>query len=726
MVAIIKKNFRLQNARDFLESLKSHPRVSSGAAAPLEESTLLQVAPTAGSTVNATATYQWTWPISNTVTDKQSNSIQLKTDAVYGLREKIGTHLYDRNHYVFIGKSTKWVPQDWPGNTDLFNSFLDPAPELAPKPALDTAEEERRVWDEILGLKKITDLSASLVIPRSDWDGTGKTVYRIYDDRDPNLYNTPTQSDRQRIIGGRPNAEQYRVGNFYVINSEYDLFICIETGLNSLGLPNASTEEPRRTQHPEQLIDFSSQDGYVWKYITSIKQADVVKFTTDHWIPVRTLIPQEIKASQLDLISGGLEDPQAVVQAQAQPGSVLSFVVENPGEQNDSYTTTHTGVLTSPTNSSTPGVPSTATLNLSETLSPPPPLSTSNNAYANMHIYITSQGRGLGEVYTIASYNPSAGGSPQITLATGEQWSTAITNPADPTIKITYDILPKLTVTSNGTQPVKLKPVVSNGRISRVKVIDPGLNASSVIVTVDPTSGLTQSTPPKVPAKVRAVLSPRLGLGADPEKDLGAFYVLLNAKFSHDDPSGDFPLSNDYRQIGIIRDVRKKSDDPNEDGKLATADTLNACDGLSVDTVVGKPTGLTPFQSDEIIKQTYVNSSGTTVTARARLIEFKGDDANLDPLTNEPLAYIISYIQTPETGYEKFIVSRDSSEYIETERKDSQNNVLGPDFQSTCNVRSLIPAEAKKYHGEILYLENRRAILRAKEQTEDIKAIIEF
>jgi hypothetical protein len=703
MVAIIKKNFRLQNARDFLEGIKAHPRIEAGLPAPLEESGDLTVLAPAAGALTTEATYSWTWTISNTVTDKTQNSTQLKKDAVFGLREKIGGHIYDRNHYLFIGKTTTWKPEDWPGNTELFNSLLDPSPELAPKPALDTLEEERRVWDEMIGLKKITDLTASLVIPRSDWDGTGKTVYRVYDDRDPNLYSPPTVDDQIRLIGSRTGL---RVGNFYALNSEYDLFVCIETGLNSNGLPNVSTEEPRRTQTPGDLIDYSDIDGYVWKYITTIKQADVTKFTTDQWMPIRTLIEQEIKASEIDEATGGLADPQAVVQSTAKSGSVLSVIIENPLDQVDSYSTTHTGILTVPTN--TTGNQSTATLNLA-TGDNPPALSPNINAYANMHLYITSVGRGNGEVYNIASYNPQ---SKQITLVDGQQFSEALANPTpqQATITITYDILPIVTVNSNGTTSVKVKPIVSNGRISRIKVLDPGQNATSVIVTVNSTSGLNQS---KVPAKARAVLGPGKGLGADPEKDLGAFFVLLNVKLSHNDISGDFPLSNDYRQLGIIRDVK------NPNGKLATSDTLNACAGLSVQNPDG-PNPLTPFVADEIVVQKYIGSDNKEVVARARLLEFKPDP-------NLAGAYIISYIQTPETGYKPFVSSAgDTNKYLFSERKDTSGNLLGADLQSSCEIRLNISSEIKKFDGQILYLENRRAVLRAQEQTEDIKAIIEF
>ena len=693
MAAIIKKNFRLQNARDFLENLKAHPRVTDGTASPLEDSSDLVVQEVQEGATTTQATFGWEWTVSNTVTDTSQTSPELRADAIKGLRDKIGAHIVDRNHYLFIGKSTPWT--DTTGN-----SLLAPATELAPSTALDTLEEERRVWDEMLGLKKITDLSTSLVIPRSDWDGTGKTVYRVYDDKNPNLHNTP--NEEEELVANVPRGiEGLRLGNFYALNSEYDLFICVETGKTSDGDPSPSTEEPRRTQSPTELIDYSAIDGYIWKYVTTIKPADITRFTTDSWIPVKTLTAQEIKESQDEETAGGLPNPQALVQDGASPGSVVSFIVDNAREQIDAYTTTHAGELNSPLNL-VGDTGATATLSASGSGSEP---SSTANAYQNMHLYITSS-RGLGEIYTIAAYDAN---QKTITLTQGQNWSRIIGNPTaeEAALPITYEILPIVTVESNGTSSIKIKPVVENGRISRVKLIDGGENATHVKVTVDTSSGKNTGTQT---AKVRAVLSSVKGLGADIEKDLGAFFVMLNARLSHSDESGDFPLSNDYRQLGIIRDVR------NHDGSLATSSTLNACASLDVQDVSN--TTLPIFEVDEIITQKYT-VDGIEKTAKAKLIEFKDQASGV---------YTIGFIQTPETGFVNFAVSTDdTATYLTTERRDPATQiVLSGSQQVTCKIRAIVSPEIKKFDGEILYLENRRAVLRSPEQTEDIKAIIEF
>ena len=50
----------------------------------------------------------------------------------------------------------------------------------------------------------------------------------------------------------------------------------------------------------------------------------------------------------------------------------------------------------------------------------------------------------------------------------------------------------------------------------------------------------------------------------------------------------------------------------------------------------------------------------------------------------------------------------------------------GADSLCEATISSVVDEEVKKYEGDILYLENRRAILRSEDQVEDIKVIIEF
>ena len=549
MTAIIKNNFRLRNAKDFLENLK------------------------------------------------------------------VGEHSTDRNHYLFIGKPTVWG--DGSQNDELY-----------PILPSDTLEEEARVWDEMLGLKKISETYGSLVIPRSDWDVTANTIYAIFDDRDADLHRQPTQQRIQDASVTNNNA-----GTFYVLNSDYELFVCIENGSNSV-----STVKPVKPPTVTDLIDYSDQDGYVWKYVTTIQQSDIVKFLTDSWMSVKTVVSDD-----------GSE--QWTIQQNAVAGEVISVVVEDGGS---GYVKVHDGTLSNVQNSAGKG---TATLNALPSGDAP---SATIDHYAGCQIHIVD-GTGNGEIYTIESYDGSV-----ITLT--EEWVTTANGDE-------YKILPSLSVSSNGTSDIKLRPVVDSGIITRVLIIDGGENVTQVTSSIIDSAGGSG-------AIVRAILSPPKGLLSDPEKDLGAFYAMLNAKLSYTEGSGDFPISNDYRQIGIIRNVKNSSD------VLATEETLIATKKLELTNVVAGANGL--FRSDEVISDGNVS---------AIVLDF--DEVNST----------LTFIQNPDTGYGDLTVS---------------STITGSDSLCEATISSINDEEVMKHEGDILYLENRRAILRSEDQVEDIKVIIEF
>jgi hypothetical protein len=72
--------------------------------------------------------------------------------------------------------------------------------------------------------------------------------------------------------------------NYYVINSEYKVYICIDngsSGINTTG--NASQDEPTFTDlEPSKAGE--SGDGYVWKYLFSVSPSDIIKFDSTEYI----------------------------------------------------------------------------------------------------------------------------------------------------------------------------------------------------------------------------------------------------------------------------------------------------------------------------------------------------------------------------------------------------------------------------------------------------------
>ena len=57
-------------------------------------------------------------------------------------------------------------------------------------------------------------------------------------------------------------------------------------------------------------------------------------------------------------------------------------------------------------------------------------------------------------------------------------------------------------------------------------------------------------------ATARAIVSPINGHGSDVFTELGARYVMINTRLNYAEGSGDFPVVNDYRRIGIIKNPK--------------------------------------------------------------------------------------------------------------------------------------------------------------------------
>ena len=632
MTAIIKNKFRLQNARDFLEGFIQHPRMQDAQPKNILDS--IVVTSVNSGTKTASAQLNFNWTLDTRITDFATNNPQIKNDSERGLVTSIGTHIKDRNHYLFIGKALPW------GSTT--------AAEATPPLPLDTMVEEKEVWQEMLSLKKISSLDASLVIPRSDWDEKQRTVYVPFDDKDANLYRHPTATE---IATQQPSGKF--AGTFYALTDEAHLFVCIENGNGS-----ASTAKPRRPSVATELIDYKHIDGYVWKYITTIKPSDITKFLTDSWIPVRTLgdVPNDGSA-------------QWQVEQGASKGSILSLLIENQGS---GYTKTHVGTFA---NLSTSSGNATATLVGAVGNEP----SSNMDYYVGAQLYVT-EGQDAGESYEIIAYD-TTGGARQVKVR--GLWNVNTTTSK-------YAILPKIDVQSDSSAPISLRPEVVSGKITTIKILSAGQDASFVDVTVAANSAQVSGG---THAKIRAVLGPVDGLGKDPEKDLGAYFVMLTAKLTHQEGAGDFPQQNDYRQIGIIRNVRASS------GQLATQTTLNAAKRLTLTNITSGS-----FLPDEPLLLS--SDGGNTWASAGQVLEYA-----TDPTQNNVAHMSIFKPLGPGATLSSTNVG---------------NSVKGVLSGTQATITGITLEEVKKFEGEILYLENRRPILRSPDQIEDNKAIIEF
>ena len=162
-------------------------------------------------------------------------------------------------YYSFIGLPNPFdIQSDWDTNP--------PSPK-------DSFSEEDDYWDTMIALKKINASDVRQVITRRVW--TSGTTYDMY------------RSDYSRTntakVSGSTNLYS---ASYYVLNSDYRVYACLHNGMdpdNPNGKP--SLDEPTFTDL-EPKVAGTSGDGYIWKYLYTIKPSDIVKFESTDFIPV--------------------------------------------------------------------------------------------------------------------------------------------------------------------------------------------------------------------------------------------------------------------------------------------------------------------------------------------------------------------------------------------------------------------------------------------------------
>ena len=162
-------------------------------------------------------------------------------------------------YYSFIGL---------PNPTDYQSDWNSSPP--APK---DNFREENDYWDTMVALKKINASDVRQVIPKRTWtSGTTNDMYR----HDYSVTNTASVSGATNLYSAF----------YYVMNSDFRIYVCLQNGTdpnNPNGKP--SLDEPTFTDLEPRSAG-SSGDGYIWKYLYTIKPTEVVKFESTDFMPV--------------------------------------------------------------------------------------------------------------------------------------------------------------------------------------------------------------------------------------------------------------------------------------------------------------------------------------------------------------------------------------------------------------------------------------------------------
>ena len=163
------------------------------------------------------------------------------------------------SYYAFVGL---------PNPTSISDDWND-----SPPSPTDNLSRHNAYWDTIIGLKKITGTDVKQVVRKVSWaSGNTYDYYRP----DYSISNVPKNS----------NGVSLYSANYYVINSDYRVYICLQNGTTPEtpdGKP--SLDEPTFTDL-EPTKAGNSGDGYIWKYLFTVAPSDIIKFDATEFVPL--------------------------------------------------------------------------------------------------------------------------------------------------------------------------------------------------------------------------------------------------------------------------------------------------------------------------------------------------------------------------------------------------------------------------------------------------------
>jgi hypothetical protein len=167
------------------------------------------------------------------------------------------------SYYVFLGLDNP--VQDAFGRTTDWNTNI-------PSPT-DNLEYLSHYRDTSLFGKKITSSNIRRLIRKVTW--TSNTSYEMYR-HDYSIQNPTPNSNSSRLYDS----------NYYVINSDFRVYICIDNGSSGTSLKGGKSQDEPTFTDLEPSAAGTSGDGYIWKYLFSVSPSDIIKFDSTEYVVV--------------------------------------------------------------------------------------------------------------------------------------------------------------------------------------------------------------------------------------------------------------------------------------------------------------------------------------------------------------------------------------------------------------------------------------------------------
>lgn len=413
----------------------------------------------------------------------------------------------ENQYFFFVAKGTTW------------------ANENSPSAYSDTVAAEYQVMNEIIGYKKLNPQNILFALPRYEW--TSGTVYDQYEDT-VDLFD-----DNDPAI-------------FYVVTDANHVYKCLG---NNGGNTNGSTEKPTHVT-AEAMTYF---DGYVWKYLATIKEGDLPYELTDY-------IPVDVAT----ISSDNETQNQYNTQLEAVNGQITRIDVDNtatPGVYPYAYDQTIAG-----SGENTPYLIQVAAfteisstvkqVRITDAASRDRINVLTSNTPSNLVGYVMRVNKSTANPAEVNNYGvitSAISGQNEIIFTVQNDAVDFVVTPTTQSLKVGVEFLPYIKIVGDGSEAFAFPTMNADREITAVDIQtrgNGGRNYSKVMleVTSEVQAGTDHPT-------LTAVLSPKGGHGSNILKELNIKDILIIVDIGEEDQS-KFITGGTYRQFGIIKNPR--------------------------------------------------------------------------------------------------------------------------------------------------------------------------
>ena len=232
------------------------------------------------------------------------------------------------------------------------------------------------------------------------------------------------------------------------------------------------------------------------------------------------------------------------------------------------------------------------------------------------------------------------------------------------------------------------------------------LSSANIFTDANCTTAITGATQTSwnnaTAGSIIPIIEPPGGSGSDDIAQLGGHYVMVQGKFTPADT--DATQVNDFRRVGIVKNPVDTATD--SVATIATARQTNA--------LLLAAGGSGTYTVDEKITQ-------ATTGAQGRVVEFDATNRILYYVQEKYANYGVDSSGNLTLFSGANLITGADSNAQHTQAASTSNTTNGVVF-----VNGRAAPELERDTGEIIYVENRRVISRASDQTEDIKVVVEF